>query len=52
MARKNQTLRDVLKNSYFGSLISLLQIIMKYCSKKCKKISEAYLGLCQTAEIH
>ena len=37
-----------LKKSCSKNLISLLQTIKKYYSKYCKKLSEAYLGLCRT----
>ena len=49
MARKNRTLKDILKNSCSENLISLFQILMKYFSVNRKKMSEAYLGFCQTA---
>ena len=38
-----------IKNSCSKNLVNLLQIINKYCSKNLLKISEAYLGSCQTA---
>ena len=41
-------IRDILEKNYSENLISLLQTILKYCSKNYYKISKTYLGLCQT----
>ena len=47
--KEESDLRDIWKNRCSENVISVLQTIKKYCSKIVRKISEAYLGLCQTA---